>query len=246
VKLEGKLLSPNGIRAILFDLDGTLRYSQPSQTHAFFDRAVQLGVEDSMEKRLRAVRWQHYYWAQSDELIEDVNAFSEQDDLFWMNYARRNLVAFDCHPDQAEELAPQIHQYMRDEFKPKDWVPPDVAPTLRTLNEAGFRMAVLSNRRKPFDELLETLDLGEFFEFSLAAGEVNLWKPAPEIFHHVLDRLELAPQEAVYVGDNYYADVVGAQAAGIRPVLVDPEGVFPDAECPVIKNLGELEPLLEK
>jgi len=240
------LLSPNGIQAIVFDLDGTLRYSRPSLTHAFFDRAAQLGAADSWEKRLRAVRWQHYYWAQSDELSEDVDAFRELDDLFWMNYARRNLVAFECPPGQAEELAPQIHQYMRDEFKPLDWVPPEVPMTLRALSEAGFRMAVLSNRRKPFGELLESLELGEFFEFSLAAGEVNLWKPAPEIFQHVLDRLDLAPKEAIYVGDNYFADVIGAQAAGLHPVLVDPDGVFPDAECPVIKNLGELEQILEK
>jgi putative hydrolase of the HAD superfamily len=48
----------------------------------------------------------------------------------------------------------------------------------------------------------------------------------------------------VYVGDNYYADVEGARAAGMMPILIDPDGIFPDPGCPVIRSLGELEAAL--
>ncbi len=57
---------------------------------------------------------------------------------------------------------------------------------------------------------------------------------------HALGLAGSPPGKALYVGDNYYADVLGAQRAGIRPILVDPQGVFPDAECPVIDSVGEI------
>jgi len=53
-----------------------------------------------------------------------------------------------------------------------------------------------------------------------------------------------APEAAAYVGDNYYADVVGARAAGLHPILIDPLGIFPEAGCPTIRALGELEAVL--
>jgi len=87
--------------------------------------------------------------------------------------------------------------------------------------------------------------LDEYFSFALAAGEINSWKPDPGIFWHALERLEANPQQALYVGDNYYADVVGAQNAGLQAVLVDPEGIFPEAQCLVIRQVNELLALLK-
>jgi FMN phosphatase YigB (HAD superfamily) len=52
--------------------------------------------------------------------------------------------------------------------------------------------------------------------------------------------MNLSPQEVIYVGDNYYADVVGARRAGLWPVLYDPLGVFPDPDCTTIKSFDEL------
>jgi FMN phosphatase YigB (HAD superfamily) len=42
------------------------------------------------------------------------------------------------------------------------------------------------------------------------------------------------------VGDNYFADVVGARRAGLTPVLFDPDEIFPEADCIVIKSFDEL------
>jgi HAD superfamily hydrolase (TIGR01549 family) len=246
--LPGKFshrLTPNGIQAILFDLDGTLRYHRPSSAHVFYDQAVNLGAEDAPEKRLAATRWTHYYWAQSSELMEDLKTFSEKEDAFWNNYARLHLIEFGCPPDLAGEIAPQLNAYMRDGYRPQDWVPPDVPATLQVLREAGFRLAVLSNRTLPCDDYVRELGLLSFFDFALVAGQVSYWKPDPEIFHHALQRLDIQPEQAVYVGDNYYADVVGSRRAGLRPVLIDSEGLFPDAGCETIHTMSELPRLLE-
>jgi FMN phosphatase YigB (HAD superfamily) len=47
------------------------------------------------------------------------------------------------------------------------------------------------------------------------------------------------------VGDNYYADVVGARAAGLRPILYDPRGIFPEPDCETIKSFDELKSILK-
>lgn len=240
------MFSPNGIRAILFDLDGTLRHSRPSFHQASCDFAVRLGMSDSREKRAGGMRWLHYYWAQSPELLADLENFGERKDLFWTNHARLFLGAFGSSEEQATGLAPELFRCMKEDYKPQDWVSPDVPETLRILKEAGFILAVVSNRTEPFQEELESLGLNNFFEFAVAAGVIQSWKPEPGIFQHALELTGTKPDQTLYVGDNYYADVVGAQGVEIQPVLIDPDEIFPEAACAVIKNLGDLQKVLEK
>ncbi len=232
------------IRAVLFDLDGTLRHNKPSSVHAFFDYAVQFGLADSMEKRKAAARWAHYYWAQSADLADDLRIYQELEDPFWTNYSRRNLLAFDCEIECADELAPKMVTYMNDEYQPEDWVPEDVPTTLQSLSDSGYHLAVLSNRSQPCQDHLHGLGLLDYFDFAMVAGEINVWKPDPAVFQHALKRMGTTPEQTIYVGDNYYADIVGAQSAGLQPVLIDPEEIFPEAECPVIHTLGELPGML--
>jgi HAD superfamily hydrolase (TIGR01509 family) len=244
VKLEGNLFSGENIRAILFDLDGTLRHNKPSSVHAFFDFAVKFGLPDSLEKRKSAARWAHFYWAQSEDLADDLSIYQDFEDPFWTNYSRRNLLAFDCEIECANELAPKMVAYMNLEYQPEDWVPPDVPTTLQALRDIGYRLAVLSNRNQPCQDHLQSLGILDYFDFALVAGEVNAWKPDPLVFQYALERMGTAPDQTIYVGDNYYADIVGAMRAGIAPVLIDPEEIFPDAECPVISTLSDLPGLL--
>jgi HAD superfamily hydrolase (TIGR01549 family) len=239
------LHSPNGIRAVLFDLDGTLRHSRPSPNHAFYDTAVELGASNSPSKRQRAIRWMHYYWAQSEEMLTDLQVFGELSDEFWAHFAYRALSAFDCPHEQAQALAPQVQRQMS-ELVWENWVPPDVPPTLEALKQRGFSMGVLSNRMTAFHDQLDEWGLGGYFECSLAAGEFSAWKPEPAIFRHALEQLGADPAHSLYVGDNYFADVVGARSAGLKPILVDPEGIFPEADCPVIHTVGELLTLLDQ
>ncbi|MBE0411217.1 MAG: HAD family hydrolase [Anaerolineales bacterium] len=240
------MFSPNGIRAVLFDLDGTLRYNCPSFHQATCEYAARLGVEISNKNNLSALRWLHYYWAQSPELLADLERFGDSSDLFWQNHARLYLTAFGCQFKQANTLAADLHRCMSEDYKFEDWVPPEVFETLQTLHHAGYKLAVASNRIDPYDHQLEDLGMKNFFQFSLAAGQINSWKPDIGIFNQALQLLNTSPEQTLYVGDNYFADVVGAQNARLTPVLLDPEGIFPEATCPVIHNLGELCDILNE
>jgi putative hydrolase of the HAD superfamily len=91
-----------------------------------------------------------------------------------------------------------------------------------------------------FYELLDEMALRPYFDFVLASGEVGVHKPHPGIFEVALERLGANAGESLYVGDNYWADVIGAQQAGITPVLFDPHGLFPEADCLIIERIDDL------
>jgi len=233
---------PEQINTILFDLDGTLRYSQPTFYQAFFNIAFRLGAPDSPEGRRRMMYWLHSYWAQSPELLADIRANPDHEG-FWTNHARLALLEMGCSRAKAKKMATEVYREMEAEYRPGDWVPPDVPETLAALKAAGYHLAVVSNRNKPYQEQLEALGLAGYFEFSLAAGEVDSWKPDPGIFLRAVERLGVEPCQAVYVGDNYFADVVGAQRAGLYAVLLDKDQLFPEADCKVIPDISALRRL---
>lgn len=239
------MISPNGIKAIFFDLDGTLRHSVPSGGQVFTDYVITLGLQVNHEARSRAMRWEHLYWANSVDLRDDLLAHSLDTENFWIEYSRRRLVALGAPAEWAMEFAPKASLHMGEFYRPESVVPDEVRRVLPQLKQAGYILAVISNRDKPFQELLNEHGIGGYFDFSLAAGEVNIFKPEPGIFEHALRRADLTAQEAIYVGDNYYADVVGSRRAGLRPILYDPDGIFPEADCTTIKSFDELQSILK-
>jgi HAD superfamily hydrolase (TIGR01662 family) len=239
------LLSPNGITTILFDFDGTLRHSFPLPSDFFSDYVLSRGHSISTDDRRRGARWEHYYWASSSELQADLNLFRDEKEEFWHQYAFRRLIVLGLDVVTAEAFAPEVSQYMAESYKREDIVPTEIPGVLEMLQKAGYRMGVVSNRDKPYWEELVTLDLCPFFEFSLAAGEVQSWKPEPGIFQSALERLDATATQTIYVGDNYFADVVGAHRAGLQPVLYDPRGIFHDPGCPVITNFDELPKVVQ-
>ena len=239
------MIPSNEIKAIFFDLDGTLRHSVPTGGEVFTDYVRTLGLPVNEEASLGAVRWEHFYWASSVDLRNDLLAHSIETEKFWLEYSRRRLIALGASAEWAAEFAPRISMHMGEFYKPESIVPGDVRRTLPQLKESGYILGVISNRDKPFQDVLDDHGIGEFFEFSLAAGEVNLFKPDPGVFEHGLQRVHLSAHEVIYVGDNYYADVVGARAAGLQPVLYDPLGVFPDPDCATIKSFDELNSIVK-
>jgi HAD superfamily hydrolase (TIGR01549 family) len=242
--LEEELINLEKLTTVIFDLDGTLRHSVPKGETVFLDFAASLGAPAAAENQSKARRWAHDYWADSECLLIDVKAYGKVSGEFWENYAWRQLQAMGVSKTQAKEWAPLVHNHMKENYDPEDVIPEDVFPTLQKLRESEFTVGLVTNRENPVDEYLNEVGLVNHLDFFFAAGDIGAWKPSPEIFYYALGLANAKPQEAVYVGDNYYADVVGASSANIQPILIDPEGVFPDAEVPVIHAIGELTDIL--
>jgi HAD superfamily hydrolase (TIGR01549 family) len=96
----------------------------------------------------------------------------------------------------------------------------DTLSTLAVLQQRGFLLGVVTNRvwgGQPFQEDLQTLELQNYFDLRTIAvsADLGVRKPNPAIFFHALNALNVAPEEAVMVGDSLSADIVGAQRLGI-------------------------------
>jgi putative hydrolase of the HAD superfamily len=228
------------IDAIIFDLDGTLRHSVPSADDTQFRFANKLGAGVPADLQILGARWAHYYWAQSFELRNDMDKYGDADDDFWINYSYRYLMSLTVPEKRAKNLAPKLTALMESRYEPENYVFPDTPQLLQTLKSTGFTLGLVSNRSRPCQEECENLGLLKYFDFAYVAAEVDAWKPNPQIFDRALSLIDSWPERIIYVGDNYYADIMGARNAGLQSVLLDEKGIFPEAECPVIGKLGEL------
>lgn len=101
------------------------------------------------------------------------------------------------------------------------WIFPDVIPALDALQRGGIRLAVISNWSWQAPELLHDLELARHFDGLIVSARVGYLKPHVGIFEHALEVMRVAPRAAIHVGDSVRADIRGAQAAGITPVLID-------------------------
>jgi len=80
-----------------------------------------------------------------------------------------------------------------------------------------------------------------YLDFVATSGEVGVDKPEPPIFLAALERAGIDASEAVYVGDQYDTDVVGARGVGIKPILIDRYDLLPGvSDCPRIHSLTEV------
>ena len=233
------------IRAIFYDLDGTLRMNVPNGWRAFADFASELGLNSSPEDRLRIARWEHYYFGGSAEIRSDRVTFTDSPS-FWENYSRRQLAVLGASPEQVSGIAPKLSQRMSESYRPLDIIPDDLVETLAVLKEQGYSLGVLSNRDKSYSGYLAERGLDEFFSLAVFAGEAGMYKPDPGVFHYLLEKAGVSADESIYVGDNYYADVVGAREAGMSPVLLDVNNLFDAPGCPVIQSHSQIIQLLER
>ena len=224
-------------RAIIFDLDGTLRISQPRFMDALLACAHDMGIPVETEPWRQAERWIHRYWARSPELVGDLDIYDR--DTVWVRFLWRLLhqAGYPAGEEEAQALADAF----AGSYRPDSVLMPGAQEVLEDLASSDVTLGVLSNREQPFDDELEALNIGHHFNFTLAAGEVGIWKPQPEVFYAALERAgHVSPQHAIYIGDNYYADIVGARAAGLDALLVDSRAVFADVDCPVVHHLSDI------
>ncbi len=240
-------MSSSKIKAILFDLDGTLLFNLPAAGEVFIEHLHSLGVTTSQEERILNERWEYQYFASSLEVQEDYVKYRADLKAFRLNYAKRRLLALGLSIEKAAELAPLIFEHMHTSYRPQAHIPDEVFALLKHLQDEGYVTGVVSNRDVSFEEELVGLNLNSYFHFMVAAGEIQSYKPDVRIFQHALELAGTSAAETMYVGDNYYADVVGALRAGLRPVLYDPTDLFPEAgaDCTVIKHYSEFYRLLK-
>lgn len=96
------------------------------------------------------------------------------------------------------------------------------AVALERLRERGVVLGVVSNSDGRVKDALHAAGLAEYFDVVVDSSIAGVEKPDPRIFLGALEHLGVAAGDALYVGDVYEVDVVGAESAGLAAALVGP------------------------
>jgi putative hydrolase of the HAD superfamily len=228
------------LRAVLFDLDDTLF------DHAGCARDALTAVQNCHES-LRAMRFDVLERTHST-LLEQLH----KDVMFGrvpLEEARRQrflrLLAA-CGVETADAAAAELAATYRDTYRESRRSLAGAAGLLAAVRQRAARVGIVSNNllEEQLDKL-RTCGLESFVDALVVSEDVGVSKPDPGIFRVALDRLEIAPAEAVMVGDSWSADVLGARAAGIRAVWFNPGRVPPPDDDAAIAQLHGLEPVAE-
>jgi len=161
---------------------------------------------------------------------------------FWCQFYTLILSNAGVEEVQIERIAPLTYDRFQE---PEAWaVFPDVWPALEALRQRGLLLGVISDWGTQLTELLHGLGLSKYLDFVVSSAVVGVAKPNPAVFYMALARGGLTPEQAIYIGDAYPLDVIGATATGITPVLIVRDGEIPSLDCPAIRNLPAILDLL--
>jgi putative hydrolase of the HAD superfamily len=148
-------------------------------------------------------------------------------DRDWVHYNRVFVRHAGIEESQVERVAEILESlYVAPAMSLWNVVPDGVVEQLRDLAATGVAIAVVSNSDGTVESVLRRCDIP--FDIVIDSTVVGFAKPQPEIFGFALEKLNVAPENAVHVGDTAWADVDGAHAAGVRPLHLDPYGDCPD------------------
>jgi putative hydrolase of the HAD superfamily len=243
---EGRL---KGIKAVFFDLGGTLVDFDPSpnwgRTAERLARAAheRLGaqappLEQFLPTFLNAVRGPEVRQLELQGVA-----------IPWAERLRRGLAAFGF-PLPAHLPAALTHM-ISEELTPTARVEADVLPALAALHRAGLRLGIISNtpwdtRGHYLEEMLRREGLLDYLPVRLFSGNAGVRKPSPEIFAAALEACGVAPKAAAFVGDDLHADIMGALNAGWRAFWRRPPEVKEHAPpgCRTITSIREILPSL--
>ncbi|MGA1873618.1 MAG: HAD family hydrolase [Thermoplasmatota archaeon] len=129
----------------------------------------------------------------------------------------------------------------------------NILSSMRGRGGAPLKLGLVSNAGDgdAIRRFLDRNELNGYFKSIVISGEVGIAKPWEDIFMRALSEMGLEPGTALYVGDRYEIDVLGARSAGMKAVYIrqyhtagePPEGIEIDAVT--IENLLDLVPLIE-
>ncbi len=226
-------------RAVLFDLGNTLvRYFGRAEFPTILEQAileVRTYLQDSGFPPIPA----EALWQRVDEENHEAN------DHRVRPLEGRLARIFQLDPGQVEDVAEGMCRCFSGPIFARGRRYPDAPPVLESLRSKSVKTAIVSNTPwgSPgalWREELARLGLDVWVDAAVFCTDVGWRKPARAIFEHALERLQVEPQDCLFVGDDPRWDLAGPRALGMEAILIDRHGVFPDVAGEAIQTLDEL------
>ena len=194
------------IRAITFDVGGTLIEPYPSVGHVYAEVGARYGLRDRTP----------------DQLLEGfIGAWKVKREFDYSRAAWLGLVAA-AFGRGTSELPEGFFEAVYGRFEEVDvWrVYPDVQACLERMRDRGLKVGIISNWDERLRPLLAKLGLAGFFDDITISCEVGVVKPGGEIFERALGGLGVTAESCLHVGDSHREEVEGAHEAGMTGLLV--------------------------
>lgn len=221
------------VEAVLVDAGGVLVTPDPARIAAAL---APFGLAVGADHCVRA----HY------AAVGELTRVTEGDSSVFRPY--HHAFAVSCGAD--DDVLDAAVAALADEFSRPPmftYVLPGAVEALRALCELDLQVAIVTNSGGYAEEMLRELGVcqagaGPLPNVAMVVDSavVGFEKPDPRIFEHTLDRLEVRADAAVHVGDTPAADVAGALAAGVTPVLIDPHDEHPNVTCTKVDHLADV------
>src|SRR2546422_7811566 len=211
------------IRALLFDVNGTL---------------IDIETDEGLEEIYRAIghfltyqgislhRWEVrdlYFQIMQQQREGSSETFAEWDAIeVWREFLHNNANDYTrALPSEKREQLPlflaELHRGIaRKRLRPY----PQVQETLDLLR-SHYRLAVVSDAQSAYAvPELRSVELLDFFDPIIVSGDYGYRKPDARLFQKALDALHLHPEQALFIGNDFYHDIFGAQQVGMKAIFV--------------------------
>jgi putative hydrolase of the HAD superfamily len=231
------------IKVVFFDVGETILRPFPSFQELFSVACREAGHDVSAEQvdAVRSALAPHLVDIAEETGVEAPSLSAEDSRVFWTYLYRRFLEELGIVDESAVGHLYSVFS-ATSSYKMFD----DVAPTLERLTADGYRLGVISNFESWLEGMLVELEVGDVFEPSVISGIEGVEKPNPRLYEIAVEHAGIHPAEAVHVGDSPGLDVEPAQRVGLKAVLLDRTGRYPDAAWPTVRSLAELPDLLPR
>lgn len=223
------------VRGVLFDLFGTLVDYDPSRSQQgypeTFQLAKSLGTEFEYPAFLQCL----------DKVFADLDRWSLQheEEFSMLQFADLLLAALGVASEQntAESRRELCERYIREWMSAVEPIHGVTALLSRAAKQFKIGLITNTHYEPMIDQLIETHRL-EGFSVVTASVSHGRPKPHPDIFLDTLNVLEIKPEKAVYVGDSYRNDYLGATAVGMQCYLVGRHARVPrEYQIPTVLDL---------
>ena len=218
------------IKAVFFDWVGTLSHPEPDRDASVHKAAREIGVELPLENLLTGI-------LKADNQVPEGappcwhEGAPEEPFLRWWKVLLAEVGA-----DLSREEMLDITGTVGKRIRALSWVLyDDVIPVVEELKQRGLILGLISAH------YIGRAGMGPYLDVVVTARDAGADKPEPPIFMAAVERAAVDATEALYIGDQYERDIVGARRVGINAVLIDRYDLFPGiTDCPRIKSLNQV------
>ncbi len=143
-----------------------------------------------------------------------------------------NIMPYDLNKCQIDQLLQRREDRMKRALLTID---DNIMDTLKRLHEKDVKIGLISNADVIDSKYWYDSPLSQFFEEVIFSCDVGILKPDLEIYKLAMNRLDVKPEECIFIGDGGSDELYGAKCAGMKTIFTE------YLECKVLEKRGKIQ-----